>query len=207
MKNLLAALLVTLGTSIAAQASFLVEPEVGAQIGSAFNYQYGTTAYQYTESSYPVGLRLAFKAMNGFWIGLHGDYYLSGTLANQNPSASSQDSFTRTVASGELGYQGMRGFRVFAGYDFSNSISNTPNTNTTNSADFTAMSGNGYYAGVGLEFHSHIAINILYDVPSYSSVTPSKATTSSTFTTSTYNTFSESILTVAVSFPFHFGNR
>jgi hypothetical protein len=207
MKKILAALLVTVGTSMVAQAGFLVEPEVGAQIGSAFNYQYGTTAYNYTEASYPVGLRLAYKANNGFWVGVHADYYMSGTLTHQNTAAGADDTFTRTVGSAEIGYEGARGFRVFAGYDFTNNITNTPSTTTSNTADFTALGGTGAYAGIGWRFHSHIAINVLYDAPTYTTVTPNVASNATTFTSSTYNTFSDSIVNVTVSFPFGFGGH
>ena len=206
MKKLLTIAIATLGVSMGAHAGFLIEPGVGVQgvTGTtSFSYKSGAaTTYNYTEASTAVNLLLAYKAMNGLFFGGRADYYMNGTFTPTTATGGGTDTFTRTVAAAVIGYQGARGIRAWAGYDVSNSITNTIASNSTAGAnDFTALSGTGYQVGLGWEFHPHFAFNVLYDVPTYTAITP-KAGGTGTFTSSTYNTFTDGYMQVNLSFPF-----
>ena len=207
MKKLLTIAIATLGVSVAAHAGFVVEPSIGYQgaTGStAMQYKQGSTQYNYTQSSIPVGLRVAYQTAMGFFYGVQADYFTGGTMTYQNATYSN-DTFTRTIVSAELGYEGARGFRVFGGYDVMNNIANTPGTTNPNAADFTAVANSGFNVGLGWRFHNHIAINAQYDMANTTptAITPKSTGTSGSMAAGGYSNWTDGgIVQVNVSFPF-----
>ncbi len=202
MKQFLMIAIATLGVSMVAHAGFLIEPAVGMQGLSSTAYQYknGGTTFSYTEASYPVMLRVAYMAANGFQFGINGGVYMSGAFTGVTPTTSVNDTFTRTSAAAIVGYENPKGFRVWVGYDFMNNITNTPAT-TASANDLTSVTNTGMQAGFGWRFHNHIAINALYDVPGTPTAYQTKTNTN--VQTSAVTSFTDSaLLSIMVAFPF-----
>ncbi len=210
MRNFLTAALMVLGISMTAHAGFVVEPAVGVQgiTGQTqFEYKFANnTTQKYTQQSYPVSLTFKYQTANGFWYGVRADDYLGGTFSKVTNYTTANDTFTRLVASAQIGYESAKGIRAWVGYDAVNQITNTPGTTSNNNNyEFTSLSGTGYQVGLGWKFHSHVAVNAMYDVPTYTGGTVTAKTGSSatnTIGTNGYNTFTDGYWNINVSFPF-----
>jgi hypothetical protein len=150
-----------------AQAAFFVEPEIGYSNSQQLKYSNAGTNYTYGETSALAGVRLGYMMSSGLWLGAHGEYYSNGTLTS-TASGGSSSSFSRQTASAELGWQ-VKNFRFFGGYQFLNTLSITPSPSDTHIP--SGFSGNGQYAGLGIQFGSRFNLHLMYEVYTYTNVT------------------------------------
>lgn len=201
MKKYLAFLTASFGCSLFANAGWLLEPEVGYSAGSNMSFTTGGVNYTDASTSVPVGLRAAWVASNGFFVGIDGAYFASGSLA-ETTGASKNDtsSFTRTTGGIELGYISSRGFKVYAGYDAVDNISITPST-TDLAAYPTALNGTGIHIGLGYYFKPHFGVSLLYTTPTYTSGAKG-STTYTSLGVANFSNISDSSAAILLTFPF-----
>jgi len=191
MKKYLVSLSLVL-SALTASADWVATPSVGYSTGSsALQYTYSGQNKSYDLSGVPLQLSTGYKSSGGWYTGVEGSYTVSGSLS----SSSVTDSFTATTAGVELGYLGTR-WNLLAGYDFTNSLTISTVTGSTNPNSF---GGTGSFAKLGYRFSPTVGLNVQYYLSNLTSVNGGDVSSSS------YSSVSESHVSANLTFTFGAG--
>jgi hypothetical protein len=156
MKKIFAVFAVALGMSSAAHAGILVEPYLGYEMGD-IKYKFVGSSVDHTDSTSGVsyGLRVGYKFLIP-WVALD---YTSGTATAKPDPASTDYDLTKSSLGAVVGVS-LPLIRAWAGYGFSNEITNK---GTSGNPD-TKFKGNYLKAGVGLGILPLVDINLEYKI-------------------------------------------
>lgn len=160
-KNMKTLLVILTGflVSVSARAGFMAEPWLGYESGKTdcTNVVGGDCGAKSTGTGY--GARLGWMFSGGYWLA--GEYMGGSGTIKYDDSSVADDNFEHTTLGATLGFDFPMGFRVFAGYGFSNSLKDK-----SASAEVT-FKGTSSRVGLGYKFHNSLSVNLEYHTDTY----------------------------------------
>lgn len=192
MKKLLMAFFATLALSATAQASLMIEPYIGYELGSVKEDNVTTPANSTTGSlnGTAIGGRLGYRFLMP-WIAL--DYkYLNGKLKPNNSAVNDQTA-TQSSLGAVVGIDLPVLLRVWAGYGFMDDMSLKDSV----SGNTDKLKGSYTKAGLGFTFLPLVSLNVEYQQNNYTKLNGGDIKT-------TYSKFDHNSVMVSVSLPLHF---
>lgn len=166
-------------TSISANASILIEPHLGYNLGSSVTYSGDMSGSALTDAVFKnsgpeYGARAGLQYL-GFMGGVaftHSTY--DWKISNIPGVGSTQWSMKRDEVGVFAGYNAPLFFRAWLGYYFSNKASLTADDPTSGALSGSWLSGHTTEIGLGLKFIPLLSLNIQYRMVSFdkSTLTP-----------------------------------
>lgn len=148
MKKLLIAMALTLGFTGVAHAGIMLEPYLGYEMGKTSD----VVSINGKTDAVNLGLRLAYKTPVMLWLGLDGQFGVSG---DYKPDSGSNASLKHNAYYGVVGIDLPILFRAWAGYGFSDQFKlDSPYSGT--------MKGTNFKLGVGFTGLPFISLNAEY---------------------------------------------
>jgi len=192
MKKRLMMIIASLCVSSLAQASWMIEPYAGYQLGTVKTDDIVTPVDSTTGSlnGTAFGARIGYRFFMP-WVAL--DYtYLNGTFKPNNSLLNNADA-TQSSLAAVVGVDLPVLFRVWAGYGFMNNLNLKDSvTSITNK-----LSGSYTKVGLGWTLLPLVSLNLEYQMNNYNKL-------NSNDIKQTYDKFDHNALMVSVSLPLHF---
>jgi hypothetical protein len=150
MKKLVAVLALSLGFASAAQASIMLEPYLGYEMGTIDNAPKGMATSTDKTTLTNIGARVGYLNFTGLWLALD----LQRASGKYKSDIYADDNVTRTTIGADVGFDLPIFLRAWIGYGLSNEMKMSERD--------VKVTGTNVKMGVGFTFLPFICLNFEY---------------------------------------------